>query len=141
MAHHQPEAHAQSTWPRQQAVAYSKPRRGRSLVGRAPPLHGGGQEFESPRLHQPARATATVASTTEHRRDTGDSRQRQPRPTHASHDGPVQTGLRVRPVLFCRARHPAAQASHSATAHAAAAGGEAGNPPGGDSAGEPHVNN
>lgn len=25
--------------------------RGRSSVGRAPPLHGGGQEFESPRLH------------------------------------------------------------------------------------------
>src|SRR5918994_2086308 len=26
-------------------------RRGRSSVGRAPPLHGGGQGFESPRLH------------------------------------------------------------------------------------------
>jgi hypothetical protein len=25
---------------------------GRSSVGRAPPLQGGGQEFESPRLHQ-----------------------------------------------------------------------------------------
>ncbi len=25
--------------------------RGRSSVGRAPPLHGGGQGFESPRLH------------------------------------------------------------------------------------------
>src|SRR5581483_8090899 len=28
------------------------PTGGRSLVGRAPPLHGGGQGFESPRLHQ-----------------------------------------------------------------------------------------
>ena len=28
-----------------------KPRRGRSLAGRAPPLHGGGPGFESPRLH------------------------------------------------------------------------------------------
>src|SRR5215210_6382725 len=27
------------------------PDRGRSSVGRAPPLHGGGQGFESPRLH------------------------------------------------------------------------------------------
>ena len=26
--------------------------RGRSSVGRAPPLQGGGQEFEPPRLHQ-----------------------------------------------------------------------------------------
>ena len=30
--------------------------RGRSSAGRAPPLQGGGQEFESPRLHRPARA-------------------------------------------------------------------------------------
>ena len=35
---------------------------GRSLVGRAPPLHGGGQEFESPRLH--LAALANVASVT-----------------------------------------------------------------------------
>ena len=28
-----------------------KPPRGRSSVGRAPPLHGGGRGFESPRLH------------------------------------------------------------------------------------------
>src|SRR5829696_2555466 len=28
-------------------------KRGRSSVGRAPPLHGGGQGFESPRLHYP----------------------------------------------------------------------------------------
>ena len=27
-------------------------KRGCSLVGRAPPLHGGGQGFESPQLHQ-----------------------------------------------------------------------------------------
>src|SRR5581483_1524710 len=37
------------------------PPRGRSLVGRAPPLHGGGQGFESPRLHWeiPSLATQT----------------------------------------------------------------------------------
>ncbi len=27
-------------------------KRGCSLAGRAPPLHGGGREFESPQLHQ-----------------------------------------------------------------------------------------
>jgi hypothetical protein len=32
--------------------------RGRSLAGRAPPLHGGGPGFESPRLHRCGRAIA-----------------------------------------------------------------------------------
>ena len=38
------------------------PQRGRSSAGRAPPLHGGGQGFESPRLHQPLHADSVGAS-------------------------------------------------------------------------------
>ena len=71
--------------------------RGRSLVGRAPPLHGGGQEFESPRLHQlwdwPIREGDTHSVR-------GNRRQR------------LKPGLRAssldrsrwRPVLFCQFR-------------------------------------
>ena len=52
MAHH---ASPATNWPFEAGGVYTEyPAigRGRSLVGRAPPLHGGGQEFESPRLHQ-----------------------------------------------------------------------------------------
>lgn len=34
---------------------------GRSLAGRAPPLHGGGPGFESPRLHRMRASWADVA--------------------------------------------------------------------------------
>ena len=44
--------------------------RGRSLAGRAPPLHGGGPGFESPRLHWRAQ-TVPKTMFTESRPDVG----------------------------------------------------------------------
>src|SRR5215204_295533 len=35
-------------------------KRGRSSVGRAPPLHGGGQGFDSPRLHSKSRCISGI---------------------------------------------------------------------------------
>ena len=41
--------------PLARASSRSRAPRGRSSAGRAPPLQGGSQEFESPRLHRPGR--------------------------------------------------------------------------------------
>ena len=56
---------------------------GRSLVGRAPPLHGGGREFESPRLHHSlAWGRWAAASAAEARGDDGRSGQAASREEH-----------------------------------------------------------
>src|SRR3990172_4551383 len=52
---------------------------GRSSVGRAPPLQGGGQEFEPPRLHQPSSLAAIgpVAVDCDGHRQQGKRRERE----------------------------------------------------------------